>query len=347
MLDLESPDVARHVQAFTSNTDRTISSAHSFLLGCLPEVAVAFTTEECPPTEAERQAITLTIADTSTQYKPLLHGYKGSPAYDVLLKRAFATSTYFSEQATRPEVAALVDKLWRMSSFEKLDPGTPLPTALQYMQSVQQQLMIERAHRMPLLANEGRTVLEHHEEDVIRRLADYCMRLRYEGLRHEEQREMSRLAAGTLPAEICRRFRGRLSGEDQTRLAVYSAHDNTLMAMLAHLGLRSVPTPLFSAYIAFELHAEGTAAKEPYIRIAYNNDPTHVPLPSHDYLELPEEDAIVEYEQAISRLPCCNLDHAEFERRLFHERRSFRSVDEWRFAGHAPSCGELMTKPMA
>ena len=118
------------------------------------------------------------------------------------------------------------------------------------------------------------------------------------------------------------------------RFALYSAHDNTIMALLAHLGLRSATVPLFAAYVAFEMHAGGAAAASPFVRVAYNAFPRRVAVPRQDYVRLPEGNAVVEYRSAVCARPDdASIPLAEFESRLFDVRGSFRSVAEWEAAG--------------
>ena len=81
-------------------------------------------------------------------------------------------------------------------------------------------------------------MLESEEEKKVRESADKCCRLRYQGNTHEDPIEMSRMAAGLLPNEVVGKLRDVVSGESALRLSVYSAHDNTVMALLAHMGYR-------------------------------------------------------------------------------------------------------------
>lgn len=82
------------------------------------------------------------------------------------------------------------------------------------------------------------------------------------------QRRLARLAAGTLPATIVRSFEAVASADERGgHFTLYSAHDNTLLAMLAHLGFRNFPIPCFGAFLAFELHEiEGSFS----VRMLYN-----------------------------------------------------------------------------
>ena len=97
------------------------------------------------------------------------------------------------------------------------------------------------------------------EKDVkaIVEVSEYVFRLRYQGTTCEEQKELARRATGLLPVEICRLlYAGSLDkeGTDMGRLTMFSAHDNTILSLLAHLGFRDVPIPYFAAHVVFELH---------------------------------------------------------------------------------------------
>ena len=234
-----------------------------------------------------------------------------------------------------------------MSEFAKLSPEKgSLESRLQHMQSVQQQLMIERAHRMPLLANGHGLRLDQREELLIKQLADYCCHLRYQGLSNADQLKMARLAAGTLPAEVLGRFRGRIAGDDPARFALYSAHDNTILALLAHLGFRDAPVPLFAAYVVFELHASGDAAAKPFVRVAYNHDPSRVQVDAQQYLRLPGGKDIVDLPAAVTTAQESSLDLAAFEKGLMEARGSFESEAAWRAAsdGVAPKADKKEKK---
>jgi hypothetical protein len=52
----------------------------------------------------------------------------------------------------------------------------------------------------------------------------------------------------------------------------YSAHDNTIMALLAHLGFKNFPIPRFAAHVVFELHeVDGIY----FVKSLYNPDPEY------------------------------------------------------------------------
>ena len=70
---------------------------------------------------------------------------------------------------------------------------------------------------------------------------------------------MSRLAAGTLPIAIINVFKSVVSHQETGGLfSLYSAHDNTIMALLAHLGFRDFTV---SRIYLVELLVRGNSAR--------------------------------------------------------------------------------------
>jgi hypothetical protein len=157
--------------------------------------------------------------------------------------------------------------------------------------------------------------LELEDEELIQEVAAYTCRARYCGHSEEDQRKMARLAAGLLPAAIVNRFNTQVKSEDREgSFTLYSAHDNTIMALLAHLGFKNFPIPQFAAYIATELHEiEGMF----FVKMLYNPDPEFYGfvtdqacedgyLQPCDYFEIPQ-DGVVDWEERVYVKACCVL----------------------------------------
>lgn len=131
-----------------------------------------------------------------------------------------------------------------------------------------------------LLMNSSGDFLDVADEEKIREVADYICRLRYQGLNHESQLLMARLAAGILPAKIIERFLETIDSQDRAgSFMLMSAHDNTILALLAQLGFRNFPVPSFAAHIIFELHQEENGY---FVKILYNEDPQFSGFASED-----------------------------------------------------------------
>ena len=131
-------------------------------------------------------------------------------------------------------------KLWEMTGFEKVNPKLSLEKALNKCEISQgeiiffqishrhrfgglvTQVAIERSHRMgtsdricvfkPLtsctgiFSNEKGVLLEADDEKRMAAVAAHVCRTRYQGLSDADQKVMARLGAGTLPADVVRRY---------------------------------------------------------------------------------------------------------------------------------------------
>eukprot|EP00746_Dinoflagellata_sp_MGD_P034757 gnl/MRDRNA2_/MRDRNA2_183086_c0_seq1.p1 gnl/MRDRNA2_/MRDRNA2_183086_c0~~gnl/MRDRNA2_/MRDRNA2_183086_c0_seq1.p1 ORF type:complete len:676 (+),score=136.94 gnl/MRDRNA2_/MRDRNA2_183086_c0_seq1:179-2029(+) len=204
-------------------------------------------------------------------------------------------------------------------------------------------MAIDRSHTMPLLWNVHGLVLSTKDETTIREVASHVCRLRYCGHHGQMQKEMARYAAGLLPSEIVKFLTEIRDGNDtHGRFRLYSAHDNSLMAMLAHLGFKDFDVPEFAAFLAFELHryADGSW----YVRFMFNPDPqkNSFPCTKKDnktctesnplkYIKLPEQKA------CDTEAPVIAIGAAEegempldkFIEILMQERRSFADQEQW------------------
>ena len=65
----------------------------------------------------------------------------------------------------------------------------------------------------------------------------------------------------------------RAEGKNKLRLAAYSAHDTTILALAARLGIDIEP-PEFSGYFLFELHRDKIDPDTPFVKFFYNRDPS-------------------------------------------------------------------------
>ena len=346
LLEELSPDLPSRIHAYTSNQDRTLMSAQSLLLGMFPGASVSFLVDEDVSgakiaTIKRLSSSSLSICMSMSDYTPLLHGFKENPVFEKMKKQAIADGR-FGDWAKDETYSGVIAKLWTMTGFQKINPSKNTMTeSLSHMQSVAQQLDIERAHQMELLLNNTGLQLTLQDEEVVTEVAEYICRLRYGGHSDEQQREMARHASGLLPAAIVHGFEALVRGQNEEgQFTLYSAHDNTIMALLAHLGFKNYPIPKFAAHVVFELHEiDGV----PRVKVLYNPDPefngfssekfcTEGLLTACDYLELPV-DEIVDYDyHGVSQ---DGMPLADFSDLLMNKRRSFHTPEEWEDAAYA------------
>lgn len=72
----------------------------------------------------------------------------------MLKERAVEQSPWFEERSREPAWLALLDKVWRITGFAKMNPCKPPAERISHFQSLAQQIGIERAHGMELFHNE-------------------------------------------------------------------------------------------------------------------------------------------------------------------------------------------------
>lgn len=350
--DLDHPAFPQKCHIYSSNSDRTLGSAQAFLNGMFPSLMQTFMVADTvrEPKEwvtraSERrdtcmvhQGLDINIASLESTYQPILHGMKNSPRYDQLKDKVFEECTWFSEHIEQPEYQKVLAKLQEMTGFNKISKGGV--KALTHFQSIAQQIGIERAHRMaPILANEAGIVLDATDEALVREAADTVCRLRYQGNSHQEQRELSRLASGLLPAEVLYGMAGRVNGTSERCFSLYSAHDNTIMAFLSHMGFRDWNIPQFGGYISFELHRDRHTG-EHTVKMLYNDRPElHDPLTFDEYIRLPPGEEIVQWKDVERG----DMGWDEFFNKLMHQRQSFSSVQEWTEAGELDDQSRLQS----
>eukprot|EP00730_Choanoeca_flexa_P002604 TRINITY_DN11109_c0_g2_i4.p1 TRINITY_DN11109_c0_g2~~TRINITY_DN11109_c0_g2_i4.p1 ORF type:complete len:941 (+),score=202.94 TRINITY_DN11109_c0_g2_i4:266-2824(+) len=281
----------------------------------------------------------------SEAYSPLLHGFKTNKAYGTMKEQVFDTDEQFATWAEDEDCQVLAAKLWQATGFKKIDPDKGLRKVLQGFQSIAQQINIERSHKMELLSNRANVLLTSKDELILRRVADYICRLRYCGLSLEDQRRMARLASGTLPATIVGAFDALRQAEERGgSMTIYSAHDNTIMAMLAHLGYKDFPIPSFAAHLCFELHEPIPGRYR--VRVLYNPEPLHYGFPDDPdvthgskmaagYFRLAGAGQRVAWEER----ELGDMAYDEFAFLLMEDRRSFKDEASWQAASEADPNG--------
>lgn len=326
----DDPNFPQKVYCFTSNRDRTISSAQSLLLALFPNVPQSFAVEneiEDAHIRRDYQGIVIHIADMSQDWTPLLHGYKNNERLKVLQKEEFEATDYFRNLAKDQIYVNLLEKLWRMTGSTKLNPSkNTLLQRLQHLQVVVAQIEVERSLKMHVLSNCNGLTLEEQDEELCKEVGAQICHLRYQGTSHAKQREMSRLAAGTLPFHIVDIFRRVASGKSSRKLSIYAAHDNTVMALLSHLGFRDWPVPQFASCVIFELHRGDDGGF--FVKIGYIDDPKHCHLNDIFYCRMPPKHKIHNWNSAEEGYHSLE----DFVDNILIHRRSFQSEEEWREA---------------
>eukprot|EP00051_Salpingoeca_urceolata_P014218 m.180590 g.180590 ORF g.180590 m.180590 type:complete len:450 (+) comp18017_c0_seq4:1465-2814(+) len=277
-------------------------------------------------------AVGLPIIMSTAEYTPLLHGFKRNKTYTRLRDEAFQDCK-LHDWAEDPDYVDLVAKLRGMTGFAAFDDKHGVVHSLKCLPSVATQIAIERSHGMEVLHNGSGEILDVCDEERIQEVSEYTWRLRYQGKSFEHQVELARQAAGMLPAAILRSFNETaMSGDKRGSFTLFSAHDNTMMAMMAHLGFRDFPVPSFAAHLAFELHEveEDTFV----VRIMYNPAPEFFTseddeagleggLQSCPYMQLPHQPVMWEDREF------GDVSLEDFSNILLNARQSFQCEESW------------------
>jgi len=185
----------------------------------------------------------------------------------------------------------------------------------------------------------GLSLTDEDIQNISRAAARIC-HLRYCGITEQQQRKLARLSAGLLPNRIFQTFsqivtnstkskddKADRNAAEEKRVSIYSAHDNTIMALLAHLGFRDWPIPEFASSVVFELWQENDT-KDFIVRFAYNPhtgslDPSNGP---QQYVLIPGGGSAVKWSQATPGSMSWNY----FLATVMEDRESFKNPREWR-----------------
>lgn len=168
LLDPQDPDSTNNIYALAGKSDRTMMSAQSFLHGMFPDLAVSFELEHSEmelfgsnsskqvttdKPESFQQCLadacgqqTLKMHVCSKEYTPIIHGYKTNNRYNEI-KHGVLEAGHFARWSTEQKYLNVLEKLWSITGFKKLDPRLPALDRLKALQSCVQQIAVERVHR--------------------------------------------------------------------------------------------------------------------------------------------------------------------------------------------------------
>lgn len=283
------------VSSYTSNVQRTLQSAWSWLLGALGSSVPIFFAFRSDRVVADPQrrgmGVPIYIEDAPTAVDKLFHEWKLHRSYDSWLKENQRRSRFFQEAATNPAYLALLDKLHAITGLEKLSPDRHPIDRMVASKDVDTLVRIQQIHAHPLLPNSEGISLEEEEMGMLRSIAKETKRCWFQDSEAGSRaKSWGKRGAGYLAHKIWRHLSERASGRSQLRLVEFSCHDTTLAALANVLGVE-LPRIDFGAHFIIELH-EGDAEAStrcmasdpdaaralinPQVRILYNPSPEHV-----------------------------------------------------------------------
>lgn len=249
----------------STGKERTLMSAHSFMLGFYPPHA--HEGQSSLPHGIQPVPIySATPGDDS-----LVYAYKNCDSLKDLRKR-------FKKES----------KEWRSLEkanedlFELLSESLGEEIGLGDITAVYNVIKAEKIHGRPTLAIfEDPNLVER-----IKQLAEQTLRFKF------PTQEIGRLGAANLVEHIRDRFEAILDTDQQLpEFELISGHDGTILALFAAIGYVDFEIPDYAAHVAFELHEpdEGPA----YMEVLYNNSPILFPGCSAEQCPVHEFSSIV------------------------------------------------------
>eukprot|EP00439_Symbiodinium_sp_Y106_P052513 s708_g7.t1 len=264
----------RAIAVYTSNVQRTLQSAWSFLLGLVPGASIFFAfRSERVFAQALKQAVGVPIyvEDATEGDDRLFHEWKlNKEAYKKWKKENLKKSVFFQEAKDSPEYMELLDRLYERLQEPKLAPGGDALDRLTAAKDVDTQVMIEESHNRPILPNEFGEELSEEEQEMLRRIGDELKRCWFGDANGEYSQSYGKQAAGYLAHKIWRHLDERARGLCHQRLVQFSCHDTTMCALAAHYGIE-LDKIGFGAFFTLELHEESDGTH--CVKFYYNREP--------------------------------------------------------------------------
>lgn len=277
----------RVMHAYTSNIQRTLQSAWSFLIGLVPSAAVFFAyRQERVFSDAVRQVvgIPIYIEDASEADDKLFHEWKIGEGHSQWAKQNHKRSSFFRMAADSPEYQTLLERAFRATQRPELDPENE-PDTIQRLVSakdVDTQVLIEEAHNRPTLPNELGIEFTDEELQMFHQIGIEVKRRWFADADGDYEASYGKKAASYLAHKVWRHMHDRATGRSHLRFLQFSCHDTTMAALAAHYGVE-LPEIKFGAFFAFELHTkrvsapDGAEQEEHFVKVYYNSRPVDGP----------------------------------------------------------------------
>lgn len=260
---------SRTIRVHSSNSQRTMMSGWSFLLGAFPGRSFYFKymgdkRQERMNSVVENQVPIIIEAQARTD--KLFHTGKSQRKKNHVSEN-LESSVLIKELAQLPEYFDLCNKLHRMTGMDGFSPEHTMQERLIKFRTIHTQLAIARAHHLERLANVTGEELTDRELEMVEIVGAEIKKCSY--MPGDEKIQCKPVCNNYLLNEI---YRYICCADNQ--FVHLSAHDTTLMELGVTLGLK-IPTPDFASYFLIEVHEKiGGEVEEHEIRFFFNPDPT-------------------------------------------------------------------------
>mmetsp|Transcript_157368 Transcript_157368/g.504837 ORF Transcript_157368/g.504837 Transcript_157368/m.504837 type:complete len:754 (-) Transcript_157368:471-2732(-) len=263
----------RSLAVYTSNIQRTLQSAWSFLLGLVPDASIFFAfRSERVFSDGLRQSVGVPIyvEDATEGDDKLFHEWTIEPGYKKWVKENQGRSEFLAWASKDPDYIALLDKLYETTGERKLSPDKDPLKRLVGAKDVDTLVTIDESHKRPILPNEAGEPLLEREVHMLRKIGNEVKRCWFGDAQGDISRSYGMKGAGYLGHKIWRHMQERASEECHLRFIEFSCHDTTMSALATHLGIQ-INEIGFGAFFCFELHENEKG--EHFVKFFYNKFP--------------------------------------------------------------------------
>lgn len=300
----------------TSPLQRCLLSAWSLLDGLFPGTPRYFNyhedSRESSEKEREAMGIAINVEGSNKETDRLFHQIDfGSAEVQEFKKRECLKSEILQGMAGDPQILALADRLYAATGDKSFEPKSNPVERIAKFKIVMTQIMIAKAHGLPVLPNSCSVSFSIADEEAVYRASRQVWRHWFRPVESNKVTDgIGAEAAGVLGGEIGGILAARKSGRSSLRMAEFSCHDGNLLALASLLGLDIEP-PDFAGHWLFELHRPAKSSGEWTARIFFVRSPESV-SPT-EYCEMsprkvPLDGVYVDYERCpIGEVPADTL----------------------------------------
>jgi len=309
---LSPGDMHRVVLCQTSPAQRCLFSAWSLLDSLFPGTPRYFSYYadrlDVNLTELEAKfgqgsqtlGIAIHVEEVMREDDKLFHQIdSASAAAQDFKKNECLKSAELQAMAKDPNMIALADKLYIATGSKQLAPGSAPVERIAKFKTAMTQIMIAKAHGLPVLPNREALTLTEAEEEAVARASRVVWRHWFRPVNSNKVSDgIGHAAAGYLGSEIGRLLADRRDGRNTFKMVEFSCHDTNVLALAALLGV-DVEAPYFTGHWIFELHRPAEASAEWTVKVFYVPNPTRTSQTAYCAVlprQLPLDGEYVDYE---------------------------------------------------